>query len=157
VRISAKADYAVRAAAELAAAPYGRLIKGEEIARAQDIPLEFLENILRAMRISGIVITQRGHDGGYALARPAGEITVAEVLDAVEPPLAGVQRIRLEDLDYPGAAAALADVWIAMRQSMLAVLGSVTLADLAAGDLPAFMLEVDPVTTLEGAARDVGD
>jgi Rrf2 family protein len=143
VKISAKADYAVRAAAELAAAPHGQLIKGEEIARAQEIPLEFLENILRAMRIAGIVVTQRGHDGGYALARPAAAITVAEVLDAVEPPLAGVQRIPLEDLAYPGAAAALGDVWIAMRESMLAVLGSVTLADLAAGDLPASLLEID--------------
>jgi Rrf2 family protein len=142
VRISAKADYAVRAAAELAAAPYGRLIKGEELARAQAIPLEFLENILRAMRIAGIVVTQRGHDGGYALARPAADISVAEVLDAVEPPLAGVQRTRLEDLAYPGAAAALADVWIAMRESMRAVLGSVSLADLAAGDLPASLLEI---------------
>jgi len=142
VKISAKADYAVRAAAELAAAPDGQLIKGEDIARAQEIPLEFLENILRAMRISGVVVTQRGHDGGYALARPAGEITVAEVLDAVEPPLAGVQRTPLEDLAYPGAAAALVDVWIAMRESMRAVLGAVTLADLAAGDLPASLLEI---------------
>jgi Rrf2 family protein len=133
VRISAKADYAVRAAAELAAGPQGRLIKGEEIARAQAIPLEFLENILRAMRIAGIVVTQRGHDGGYALARPADQITVAEVVDAVEPPLAGVQRTRLEDLAYPGAAA-LGDPWIAMRESMLSVLASVTLADLVAGE-----------------------
>ncbi len=94
--------------------------------------LEFLENILRAMRISGIVVTQRGHVGGYALARSAA------------------------DLAYPGAAAALGDVWIAMRQSMLAVLDSVTLADLASGELPAFMLEVDPATTLERAAREAG-
>jgi Rrf2 family protein len=135
VKISAKADYAVRAAAELAAAPIGRLVKGEELARAQGIPLEFLENILRAMRVAGIVVAQRGVDGGYALARPADQITVADVLDAVEGPIAGVQRVPLEDLDYPGAAASLVDVWIAMRASMRAVLGSVTLADLAAGDL----------------------
>jgi Rrf2 family protein len=144
LRISAKADYAVRAAAVLAAAPEGRLIKGEEIARAQAIPLEFLENILRAMRIAGIVVTQRGYDGGYALARPADQITLAEVLDAVEGSLAGVQRTAFEDLDYAGAAARLGDVWIAMRQSMQAVLGSVTLADLAAGDLPASLLEFEP-------------
>ena len=135
MKISAKADYAVRAAAELAAAPIGRLVKGEDIARAQGIPLEFLENILRAMRVAGVVIAQRGIDGGYALARPPDQITVAEVLDAVEGPIAGVQRVPLEDLDYPGAAAHLGDVWIAMRASMRAVLGSVTLADLAAGDL----------------------
>jgi Rrf2 family protein len=118
------------------------LIKGEELARAQAIPLEFLENILRAMRMAGIVVTQRGIDGGYALARPADQITLAEVLDAVEPPLAGVARIRLEDLAYPGAAARLADVWIAMRASMRAVLESVTLADLAGGNLPDAVLEI---------------
>ena len=142
MRISAKADYAVRAAAELAAAPSGRLVKGEELARAQGIPLEFLENILRAMRVAGIVIAQRGVDGGYALARPATEITLAEVVDAVEGPLAGMQRTPLEDLDYPGVAARLVDVWIAMRESMRAVLGSVTLADLAEGNLPQSVLEI---------------
>jgi Rrf2 family protein len=152
LRISAKADYAVRAAAELATVPSGRLVKGEELARAQGIPLEFLENILRAMRVGEIVIAQRGVDGGYALARPAEQITLAEVLDAVEAPLAGVQRTRLEDLDYPGAAARLVDVWIAMRASMRAVLGSVTLADLAAGDLPVSVLEilVEPEAELHG-------
>jgi Rrf2 family protein len=152
LRISAKADYAVRAAAELAAARDGRLIKSEEIARAQEIPLEFLENILRAMRIAGVVVTQRGYDGGYALARPPEQITVAEVVDAVEGPIAGAQRTRLEDLVYPGAAARLGDVWIAMRASMRAVLGSVSLADLAAGDLPA-LFEVDA----EPDARPAGE
>jgi Rrf2 family protein len=142
VKISAKADYAVRAGAELAAAPGGRLVKGEELARAQAIPLEFLENILREMRVAGLVVAQRGTDGGYALARPANEITVAAVLEAVEGPLAGVQRVRLEDLAYPGAAARLGDVWIAMRESMWSVLGSVTLADLAAGNLPEFVGEI---------------
>jgi Rrf2 family protein len=142
VRISAKADYAVRAAAELAASPPGRLVKGEELARAQGIPLEFLENILRAMRVAGVVVAQRGVDGGYALARPAAEITLAEVVDAVEGPLAGMQRTPLEDLDYPGVAARLAEVWIAMRESMWAVLGSVTLAELAEGNLPASLLEI---------------
>ena len=152
MRISAKADYAVRAAAELATATSGRLVKGEELARAQGIPLEFLENILRAMRVAGIVTAQRGIDGGYALARPADQITLAEVFDAVEAPLAGTQRTRLEDLDYPGAAARLVDVWIAMRVSMLAVLGSVTLADLAAGDLPVSVLEIlaEPDAELRG-------
>ena len=142
MRISAKADYAVRAAAELAAAPSGRLVKGEELARAQGIPLEFLENILRAMRVAGIVVAQRGVDGGYALARPAAEITLAEVVDAVEGPLAGMQRTPLEDLDYPGVASRLVDVWIAMRESMRAVLESVTLADLAASNLPASVLAI---------------
>jgi Rrf2 family protein len=142
LRISAKADYAVRAAAELAAAPSGRLVKGEELARAQGIPLDFLENILRAMRVAGVVIAQRGVDGGYALARPATEITLAEVVDAIEDPLAGAQRTPLEDLAYPGVAARLVDVWIAMRESMRAVLCSVTLADLAEGKLPQSVLEI---------------
>jgi Rrf2 family protein len=152
VKISAKADYAVRAAAELATVPSGRLVKGEELARAQGIPLEFLENILRAMRVGGIVIAQRGVDGGYALARAAEQITLAEVLDAVEAPLAGVQRTQLEELDYPGAAARLSDVWIAMRANMRAVLESVTLADLAAGDLPVSVLEIlaEPGAGLRG-------
>jgi Rrf2 family protein len=120
----------------LAASPAGRLVKGEELARAQGIPLEFLENILRAMRVAGIVVAQRGIDGGYALARPAAEVTLADVVDAVESPLAGISRTPLENLDYPGVAARLGDVWIAMRESMRAVLEAVTLADLAAGELP---------------------
>lgn len=146
MKISAKADYAVRAAAELAAAPDGLLVKAEELARTQAIPFEFLENILRAMRLAGVVVAHRGIDGGYALARPADQITVGDVLDAVEAPLAGVQRTPLEELAYPGAAARLADVWIAMRASMRAVLGSVTLADLAAGNLPASVLEIVAAT-----------
>jgi Rrf2 family protein len=152
VKISAKADYAVRAAAELATAPDGRLVKGEELARAQGIPLEFLENILRAMRVAGLVVAQRGIDGGYALARPAAEITVAEVLDAVDVPFSGVQHTPLEDLAYPGAAARLGEVWIAMRASMRSVLESVTLADLAAGDLPESVVEIlaEPGADLPG-------
>jgi Rrf2 family protein len=142
VKISARADYAVRAAAVLASAPAGAWVKGEQVAREQGIPLEFLENILRSMRVGGLVIAQRGTDGGYALARSADQITVFEVLDAVEGPLAGVQRTPLEDLSYPGAAARLVDVWIAMRASMRAVLGSVTLADLAAGELPLSVVEI---------------
>jgi Rrf2 family protein len=145
VKISAKSDYAVRAAAELAAAGPGRLVKGEELARVQGIPLEFLENILRELRVAGVVVAQRGADGGYGLARPATEITVAAVLDAVEGPLASVQRVPLEDLAYGGAAERLAEVWIAMRAGMHAVIGSVTLADLAAGDLPDSVRAVIPI------------
>jgi len=145
VKISAKSDYAVRAAAELAAVGPGVLVKGEELARVQGIPLEFLENILRELRVAGVVVAQRGTEGGYGLARPAAEITVAEVLEAVERPLAGVQRVPLEDLDYRGAATRLADVWIAMRAGMQAVVGSVTLADLAAGELPDAVRAVIPI------------
>ncbi len=138
MRISAKADYAVRAAAELAAADdgAGRWVKAEALSRAQGIPLSFLENILRELRRAGIVKTHRGAEGGYLLARPAGEVTVAEVLRAVEGPLAAVQGTRPESLEYPGAAAGLPDVWVAVRAALRGVLELVTLADLASGTLP---------------------
>jgi Rrf2 family protein len=136
VRISAKADYAVRAAVELAAAPPGRPLKAEAIARRQAVPREFLENILRDLRRAGVVATQRGAEGGSMLARPAADITIAEVLRAVEGPLAAVRGVRPESLAYEGAAASLVDVWIAVRASLRSVLDVVTLADVAAGELP---------------------
>jgi Rrf2 family protein len=137
MRISAKADYAVRAAAELAAAePQGRPVKGEQLAAAQAIPQKFLENILADLRNAGLVQTRRGADGGYALTRPASEISLAEVLRAVEGPLAAVQGTRPEGLHYQGAAARLPEVWVALRANLRAVLERVTLADLAAGTLP---------------------
>ena len=137
MRISAKADYAVRAAAELAAAsPAGRPVKGDQLAAAQAIPQKFLENILADLRNAGLVQTRRGADGGYALTRPASEISLAEVLRAVEGPLAAVQGTRPEGLHYQGAAARLPEVWVALRANLRAVLERVTLADLAAGALP---------------------
>jgi Rrf2 family protein len=137
MRISAKADYAVRAAIELAAAAGERPVKGEHIAQAQDIPLKFLENILGDMRHAGLVRSQRGSDGGYWLNRPPASVTVADVIRAVEGPLASVRGQRPEDVGYDGNAAALQDVWIAVRASLRAVAERVTLADLAAGKLPA--------------------
>jgi Rrf2 family protein len=136
VRISAKADYAVRAAVELAAAPPGKPVKAEAVARSQDIPREFLENILRDLRRAGLVRSQRGAEGGSMLARPASEIRLAEILRAVEGPLAAVRGVRPESLEYRGAAASLVDVWIALRANLRAVLDEVTLADVAAGELP---------------------
>ena len=137
VRITAKADYAVRAAVELAAAEGdGRPVKGEHLARAQEIPQNFLENILTELRRAGVVRTRRGADGGYRLARPAAEITVAEVLRAVEGPLAAVQGVRPDGLEYGGAAARLPEVWVALRASLRDVLEHVTLADIANGRLP---------------------
>jgi Rrf2 family protein len=137
MRISAKADYAVRAAAELAAAASeGRPVKGEQLAAAQGIPPKFLENILADLRNAGLVSTRRGADGGYALTRVPSEISVAEVLRAVEGPLAAVQGSRPEGLHYQGAAARLPEVWVALRANLRAVLERVTLADLAAGTLP---------------------
>jgi len=142
MRITAKADYAVRAAAELAAAEgRGGPVKGEELARSQSIPKNFLENILTELRRAGIVRTRRGAEGGYQLARPAAEITVAEVLRAVEGPLAAVQGTRPEQLSYEGAAAALPDVWVALRASLRSVLEHVTLAEIATGKLPTAVKE----------------
>jgi len=135
VRVSAKADYALRAALELARSDDGP-VKGERIATAQDIPLKFLENILLELRHHGIVSSQRGTVGGYWLARPAEDITLAEVIRAVEGPLANVRGVRPESLDYPAGTESLRDVWIALRASLRGVLEAVTLADLAAGELP---------------------
>ncbi len=136
MRITAKADYAVRAAAVLAAAEPGVPVKGEAIATAQRIPLNFLENILRELRRAGIIRTQRGADGGYLLAVAANTVSVADVIRAVEGPLAAIQGVRPDQLHYDGAAAALADVWVAMRASLRSVLENVTLADIARGELP---------------------
>lgn len=137
MRISAKTDYAVRAVAELATAPPGKPIKGERLAEAQDVPLKFLENILATLRTAGIVATRRGAEGGYLLARPATEITVADVIRAVDGPLAAVRGKPPESLEYSGAAAHLVEVWIAVRASLRSVLEHVTIADLAVGKLPA--------------------
>jgi Rrf2 family protein len=136
VRVSAKVDYAIRAAVELAAAADGP-VKGERIAQAQEIPLKFLENILLELRHHGIVQSRRGAEGGYWLARPAAEITLAEVIRAVEGPLANVRGVRPEGLEYAGSVERLRDVWVAVRANLRAVLESVTLADLARGELPA--------------------
>jgi Rrf2 family protein len=141
MRISARADYAVRAAAELAAADEGPT-KGEAIAQAQGIPLKFLENILGDLRHAGIVRSQRGADGGYWLARPADQISVADVIRAVEGPLASVRGGPPEDVAYAGAAESLASVWIAVRASLRSVVERVTLADVAAGRLPARVVKL---------------
>jgi Rrf2 family protein len=135
VRISAKADYALRAAAELATADGGP-VKGEQLATRQDIPPKFLENILGDLRHAGLVRSQRGADGGYWLQRPAAEITLAEIVRAVEGPLATVRGQRPEDVVYTGAAEQLQRVWIAVRHNLRDVLEEVTVADLAAGRLP---------------------
>ncbi len=138
MRISAKADYAVRAAVELAdAAGEERPVKAERIATAQGVPLNFLENILSELRHAGIVRSQRGADGGFRLARPPADITVADVIRAVEGPLASVRGGPPEDAAYNGAAAALPRVWIAVRANLRAVVERVTLADIASGRLPA--------------------
>ena len=114
-----------------------RPLKGERIAQAQDIPLKFLENILSELRHSGLVRSQRGVDGGYWLAKPADEINIADIIRAVEGPLASVRGESPETLEYSGAREPLNEVWLAVRANLRAVLEVVTLADVAAGKLPA--------------------
>src|SRR5213595_42801 len=126
---------------ELAAAEGGPL-KAERIAQAQEIPLKFLENIMTDLRQGGLVRSQRGAEGGYWLARPAAEITLAEVIRAVEGPLANVRGVRPESIEYAGSATPLRDVWVAVRASLRSVLEEVTLADVARGDLPAAVREL---------------
>jgi len=135
VRISAKADYALRASAELAAAGGGP-VKGDQLASRQGIPPKFLENILSDLRQSGLIRSQRGSEGGYWLAKPAEEISVADIMRAVDGPLASVRGQRPEEVDYTGAAEQLQRVWIAVRHNLRAVVENVTVADLAAGRLP---------------------
>jgi len=137
VRISAKADYAVRAAVELAATPGERPVKAERIATAQEIPLNFLENILSELRHAGIVRSHRGAEGGFRLARAPDQVTIADIIRAVEGPLASVRGGPPEETSYPGASAALPRVWIAVRANLRKVVENVTVADVAGGKLPA--------------------
>jgi Rrf2 family protein len=142
MRISAKADYAVRAAIELATSPDGRPVKAERIATAQDIPLNFLENILGELRHAGIVRSQRGADGGFRLAKPPERVTIADVMRAVEGPLATVRGGPPEESSYPGASSELPRVWIAVRKSLRQVVEQVTVADVASGRLPKAVLKL---------------
>ena len=135
MRVSAKSDYAIRAAVELAAAGDGP-VKGDRIAKSQSIPSNFLENILADLRNAGIVSSRRGAEGGYWLARPADEVSLADVIRAVDGPLANVRGVRSEQLEYEGSATALAEVWIAVRASLRSVLEQVSLAEVARGELP---------------------
>ncbi|HKU58926.1 MAG TPA: Rrf2 family transcriptional regulator [Gaiellaceae bacterium] len=141
MRVSAKSDYAIRAAVELAAAGDGP-VKGDSIAQRQQIPSNFLENILADLRNSGIVASRRGAEGGYWLAKPADEVSLADVIRAVDGPLANVRGVRSEQLEYVGSAARLLDVWVAVRASLRGVLEQVTLADVASGRLPASVAQL---------------
>ncbi|WP_119069191.1 RrF2 family transcriptional regulator [Rubrobacter indicoceani] len=138
MQVSARTDYALKATAELAYASVRESgpVKGEAIAETQKIPKKFMENILLDLKRSGIVRAQRGASGGYWLARPAQEITLAEIIRAVEGPLADVRGEWPELVEYTGAAERLREVWIAVRANLRAVLENVTLADLVEGELP---------------------
>lgn len=138
MQVSAKTDYALKATLELAHASVegSGPVKGEWISDTQKIPKKFMENILLDLKRSGIVRAQRGASGGYWLARPAHDITLAEVIRAVEGPLANVRGEWPESAEYTGAAESLREVWIAVRANLRAVLENVTLADIAENDLP---------------------
>ena len=136
MRVSAKVDYAVRAAVELAAAGDGP-VKGERIAEAQEIPLKFLENILLELEHAGLVQSQRGAEGGYWLARPPDEITLADVIRAVEGPLANVRGERPEQVEYAGRGrAATRGLGRRAREPARRARAASRVADVAAGRLP---------------------
>jgi len=145
VHITARVDCAVRALVELAA-DSPELVKADALSGAQSIPPKFLEAVLADLRRGGLVSSRRGPDGGYWLARPAGEITVADVIRTLEGPLASVRGERPEDVTYEGSAESLQRVWIAVRVNLRTVLEGVTIADIAAGALPEFVgeLTADP-------------
>ena len=141
MRIPAKVDYAIRALAELATAGAGP-VKAEQIADAQDIPLNFLRDIMRELRRVRIVRSQRGPDGGFELGRPAAEISLADIFRAVDGPLAEVRDQSLREMSYQGPAADLPVVWMAVRAGLRRVLETTTIADLAEGTLPASVTDL---------------
>lgn len=158
MRMSAKAEYAVRAMIQLAAAPVGGVVKTEDVANAQGIPPQFLVDILADLRADHLVRSHRGREGGYELARPADRISIADVLRCIDGPLASVRDIGLGDLDYTGPTTALADVWRALRASMRAVLEETSLADVAAGELPGHVIGLaHDYLTQEGKRGRSGD
>jgi Rrf2 family protein len=141
MRLSARADYALRAAIELAAAQGGH-VTADQLARAQVIPGKFLEAILTQLRRGGLVRSQRGPDGGFWLARPAEEISLADIIRAIDGPLLGVRGERPENVGYIGAAEPLQTVWIALRANERAILEDVTLAHIVSGLLPGRVTEL---------------
>ena len=130
MKLSAKADYAVRAVLVLAGHEGDRPLKGELVARAQELPLKFVENILGELKHAGIVNSQRGPEGGYRLALPADEVTMADVIRVVDGPLAAVAGVRPDEVSYPPGAEALPGVWLEARGMLRSVLETVTFADL---------------------------
>ena len=134
MRVSARADFALRAAIELAAAPSCQAT-GEQLARAQDIPGAFTESILTQLRRSGLVRSQRGPDGGFWLAWPASETSLADVIRAVDGQSLSAPGEPPENMTYPGPAEPLRRVWIALRAFGPSVLETLTLADIVSGEL----------------------
>jgi Rrf2 family protein len=135
MQVSARVDYGTRALAELASRTDQR-VTSEELAELQGIPVKFLEGILTQLRRAGLVVSKRGAEGGYRLARPAAQIAIADVFRALDGPIAAVRGMAPEDMDYPGAAEHLRDVWVATRAALRTVLEQVTLEDVVRGQLP---------------------
>ncbi|GAA2980885.1 Rrf2 family protein [Microbacterium terrae] len=152
MRISARADYAVRAALFLARSPRDTPMPGESIAAAQQIPAPFLEGILAALRRAGIVESRRGANGGYRLAGDARAISVADVIRAVDGPLVYVRNERPSELEYPPGDEDLVTLWVALRASVRRVLDDTSLAELAEGDLPTAVRDLadDPDSWVSG-------
>ncbi|NCT92122.1 Rrf2 family transcriptional regulator [Cellulomonas sp. APG4] len=142
MRVSAKADYAVRACAELAIAPDGAPVRVEDLAARQGLPVTFLERIMGDLRRAGVVASVRGRAGGHRLARPASAVVVGEIIRAVDGPLLTVRDERPPSLEYEGSAASLLELWVALRVSVRDVLDKVTLAELVEGRLPAPVREL---------------
>ncbi len=160
MRVTARADYAMRAVTELAAAG-GTLLKRDEIASRQEIPIEFLESVMLALKHAGIVQSQRGASGGFRLARPADSISVADVVRAVDGPMLDVRGDRAEAIAYAGPAERVQDVWIAVRASLREILEGTSVQDIVDGKMPkpVTRLTDDPAAwrslgRIRGAARD---
>jgi Rrf2 family protein len=147
MRVTALVDYAVRAGFELASR-YPDSLTADAVAERQKLPLAYTKKILVKMRLAGLVAAQRGGDGGYRLARVPAEVSVADIIRAVEGPLADVRGEPPEGLDYPGGSQVLQTLWVATRASLRSVLERVTLADLATGELPH---PIDALTANDGA------
>jgi Rrf2 family protein len=136
MQVSARVDYGTRALVELASGDPDRLVTSEDLAGKQELPVKFLEGILTQLRRAGLVVSKRGAEGGYRLGRPPDQIVLAEVFRALEGPIAAVRGMAPEDMDYPGAAEHLREVWVATRAALRTVLEQVTLADVVSGELP---------------------
>jgi len=141
VRVSTKSDYALRALIEIAAGPGDEAVTADELGRAQEIPHGYLQAILADLRKAGILLAQRGAAGGWRLAKPATEVSVADVIRAVDGPLVSVYGVRPESVVYTGRAEVLGPVWVAARSALREVLEDVTIDQLASGQLPASVVD----------------
>lgn len=141
MQVTARVEYALRALAELAARP-GTSFSRTDLAEAQGLPGKFLESILRDLTREGLLVSRRGSGGGFSLARPPEQVSLADVVRAVDGPLAAVRGEAPEGIAYPGAARALTEVWVAVRAAVRGILEETTLADLVSGELPPHVREL---------------